>query len=77
MCRSGLDRTWTRFAAENCHTRTQVHPVDLVVCLLIVLAALAAVARRLNVSYLIVLVIGGLVLALIPRLPEVPPQPGF
>jgi len=54
-----------------------VHPVDLVVCLLIVLAALAAVARRLNVSYLIVLVIGGLVLALIPRLPEVPPQPGF
>ncbi len=48
-----------------------MHPVDLVVCLLIVLVALVTVARRLNVSYPIVLVIGGLVLALFPRLPEV------
>jgi monovalent cation/hydrogen antiporter len=52
-----------------------VHPIDLVVCLLIVLAALATVARRLNVSYPIVLVIGGLVLALFPRLPEVRLEP--
>jgi monovalent cation/hydrogen antiporter len=52
-----------------------VHPVDLVVCLLIVLAALVTVARRLNVSYPIVLVIGGLVLALFPRLPEVRLEP--
>jgi Na+/H+ antiporter len=57
------------------HTRTQVHPVDLVVCLLIVLVALVTVARRLNVSYPIVLVIGGLVLALFPRLPEVRLEP--
>jgi monovalent cation/hydrogen antiporter len=46
-------------------------PVELVVCLLIVLVALVIVARRLHVSYPIVLVIGGLVLALFPRLPEV------
>jgi Na+/H+ antiporter len=52
-----------------------VHPIDLVVCLLIVLAALATVARRLNVSYPIVLVIGGLLLALSPRLPEVRLEP--
>jgi monovalent cation/hydrogen antiporter len=39
--------------------------------LLILLVALVTVARRLNVSYPIVLVIGGLVLALCPRLPEV------
>jgi monovalent cation/hydrogen antiporter len=48
-----------------------VHPVNLVVCLLVVLVALVTVARRLNVSYPIVLVVGGLVLALFPRLPEV------
>jgi Na+/H+ antiporter len=53
----------------------QVHPVDLVVCLLIVLAVLVSIARRLNVSYPIVLVIGGLVLALFPRLPEVRLEP--
>jgi monovalent cation/hydrogen antiporter len=52
-----------------------VHPVDLVVCLLIVLVALVTVARRINVAYPIVLVIGGLVLALFPRLPEVRLEP--
>ena len=52
-----------------------MHPVDLVVCLLIVLAVLVTIARRLNVSYPIVLVIGGLVLALFPRLPEVRLEP--
>jgi monovalent cation/hydrogen antiporter len=52
-----------------------VNPVYLVVCLLIVLAALVNLARRLNISYPIVLVIGGLVLALFPRLPEVRLEP--
>jgi monovalent cation/hydrogen antiporter len=52
-----------------------VHPVDLVVCLLIILAALTIVARQLNLSYPIVLVIGGLILALFPRLPEVRLEP--
>jgi monovalent cation/hydrogen antiporter len=51
--------------------RRQVHPVDLVVGLLILLAALVTVARRLKVSDPIVLVIGGLLLALFPRLPDV------
>jgi Na+/H+ antiporter len=57
------------------HIGGQVHPVDLVVCLLIVLVALALAARRLNVSYPIVLVLGGLILALLPRLPEVKLEP--
>ncbi len=48
-----------------------MHPVGLVVCLLIVLVALVTVARRLHVSDPIVLVIGGLVLALFPKLPDV------
>jgi Na+/H+ antiporter len=52
-----------------------VNPVYLVVCLLIVLAALVNVARRLDISSPIVLVIGGLLLALFPRLPEVRLEP--
>ena len=53
----------------------QVNPVYLVVCLLIVLAVLVNVARRLDISYPIVLVLGGLVLALFPRLPEIRLEP--
>jgi hypothetical protein len=45
------------------HTVERVHPVELVVCLLIVLVVPVTAAQRLNVSYPIVLVIGGLVLA--------------
>ena len=63
------------FAARTIHARAPVNPVYLVVCLLIVLAALVNLARRLNISYPIVLVIGGLVLALFPRLPEVRLEP--
>jgi Na+/H+ antiporter len=70
FCGLGLDST-----PESRHTGWQVHPVDLVVCLLIVLVALALAARRLNVSYPIVLVLGGLILALLPRLPEVKLEP--
>src|ERR1700738_5392645 len=54
---------------------TQVNPVYLVVCLLTVLVALVKVARRLDISYPIVLVLGGLLLALFPRLPEVRLEP--
>jgi len=57
------------------HTVERVHPVELVVCLLIVLVVLVTAAQRLNVSYPIVLVIGGLVLALFPGLPEVRLEP--
>ena len=52
-----------------------MNPVYLVVSLLIVLAALVNVARRLDISYPIVLVIGGLLLALFPRLPDVRLEP--
>ena len=60
---------------ERRHSSARMHPVDLVVCLLIVLVVLVAVAQRLKVSQPIVLVIGGLVLALFPRLPEVKLEP--
>ena len=63
------------FAARTIHAWARVNPVYLVVCLLIVLAALVNVARRLDISYPIVLVIGGLLLALFPRLPEVRLEP--
>jgi monovalent cation/hydrogen antiporter len=53
----------------------EMNPVYLVVCLLIVLAALVNIARRLDISSPIVLVIGGLLLALFPRLPEVRLEP--
>lgn len=56
---------------EIWHSQKLVHPIDLVVCLLIVMVILVTVARRLNVSQPIVLVLGGLLLALFPRLPEV------
>jgi monovalent cation/hydrogen antiporter len=52
-----------------------VHPIDLIVCLLIVLVVLVTVAQRFKVSHPIALVIGGLVLALFPRLPEVRLEP--
>jgi monovalent cation/hydrogen antiporter len=52
-----------------------VHSVGLVVALLLVLVALVALAFRLRVSYPIVLVLGGLVLALPPRLPTVTLDP--
>jgi Na+/H+ antiporter len=63
------------FADRTLHTGRQVNPVYLVVCLLTVLVALVNVARRLDISSPIVLVIGGLLLALFPRLPEVKLEP--
>jgi monovalent cation/hydrogen antiporter len=60
---------------ERRHISARMHPVDLVVCLLIVLVVLVNVAQRLKVSQPIVLVIGGLVLALFPRLPVVKLEP--
>ena len=64
-----------RFGGENPHTRALVHPIDLVVCLLIVLVILVTIARRLSVSHPIILVIGGLLLAICPGLPEVRLEP--
>jgi monovalent cation/hydrogen antiporter len=52
-----------------------VHTVDLVVCLLIVLVVLVTATRPFNVSYPIVLVLGGLILCLFPRLPKVRLEP--
>jgi monovalent cation/hydrogen antiporter len=52
-----------------------VHSVQLVVALLVVLVALVALAFRLNISYPIVLVSGGLLLAIPPRLPAIRLEP--
>ena len=52
-----------------------MHAVDLVFCLLVVLVVLVTIAQRLSISYPIVLVIGGLILSLFPRLPEVRLEP--
>jgi Na+/H+ antiporter len=52
-----------------------VHSVQLVVALLVVLVALVALANRLNISYPIVLVLGGLILAIPPRMAEIRLEP--
>jgi Na+/H+ antiporter len=62
----GLDSS-----TRNRHSRELVHSIDLVVSLLIALVILATVAQRLKVSQPIVFVLGGLLLALIPGLPEI------
>jgi CPA1 family monovalent cation:H+ antiporter len=49
----------------------------LLLALLVVVAALASVAKRLSVPYPIVLVIGGLVLSLVPGLPHVSLDPNI
>jgi Na+/H+ antiporter len=50
---------------------------ELVVVLLVVAAGLAVAARRINVPYPILLVLGGAVLALLPGLPVVSIDPGL
>jgi Na+/H+ antiporter len=52
-----------------------VHSVQLVVALLVVLVALVALANRLNISYPIVLLLGGLILAIPPRMPDIRLEP--
>lgn len=48
-----------------------MNEIELILLLLVVVAALTPVARRLHVPYPILLVVGGLVLALIPGVPDV------
>src|SRR5262245_20040307 len=48
---------------------------ELVLALLIAVAALVTVARRLGIAYPILLVIGGLVLGLVPGLPRIEVKP--
>ena len=48
-----------------------MHEVELVLALLVATTVLAPVAKRLNVPYPILLVLGGLVLALAPAVPNV------
>src|ERR1700732_5136142 len=55
-----------------------LHAVETVILLLLVLvAAFAAVARRLKVPYPIVLVLAGLVISFVPRMPRVPLDPNI
>lgn len=52
-----------------------MHEIEIILGLLLVVAALAVVAERLAVPYPILLVVGGLVLGFIPGLPEVELDP--
>jgi CPA1 family monovalent cation:H+ antiporter len=52
-----------------------VNEIELILLLLVVVAALTPVARRLRVPYPVLLVVGGLVLALLPIVPDVPLNP--
>jgi len=48
-----------------------IHTVEIIFGLLVAVASLALLARRLNIAYPILFVIGGLVISLIPGLPRV------
>jgi Sodium/hydrogen exchanger family len=48
-----------------------MHEIELVLALMVAVAALATVARALRIPYPILLVLGGLVLALLPVVPDV------
>ena len=52
-----------------------MHGAELILGLLIAVAALVTVARRLEIAYPIFLVIGGLVLGLVPGLPRIRVDP--
>src|SRR6267142_6052536 len=52
-----------------------MHHAELVLSLLIAVAALVTVARRLDIAYPIFLVIGGLVLGLVPGIPRIEMDP--
>ncbi len=55
---------------------TGIHSIELVVLLLLVfVAALAALAKRFQTPYPIILVIGGLIISLFPRIPRVALDP--
>lgn len=52
-----------------------MHEIEIILGLLVVVAALAVVAQRLAIPYPILLVLGGLVLGFIPSLPKVELEP--
>jgi CPA1 family monovalent cation:H+ antiporter len=52
-----------------------VHSAELVLALLIAVAALVTIARRVGIAYPIFLVIGGLVLGLVPGVPRIEIEP--
>jgi CPA1 family monovalent cation:H+ antiporter len=52
-----------------------MNEIELVLALLVAVAALAPLARKLRAPYPIVLVIGGLILALLPFVPYIPLEP--
>ena len=54
-----------------------MHEIEVILGLLLVVAALAVVAQRLAIPYPILLVIGGLVLGFVPGLPKVELNPEF
>jgi CPA1 family monovalent cation:H+ antiporter len=54
-----------------------MHELELVLALLVVVTALTPIARRLRVPYPILLVLAGLILALLPAVPDIPLDPNL
>jgi CPA1 family monovalent cation:H+ antiporter len=54
-----------------------LHEIELVLALLVVVTALTPIARRLHVPYPILLVLAGLILALLPIVPDIPLDPNL
>ena len=64
-----------RLAGARFRTLIELNPIELVLGLLVVAIALAYLARRIGVSYPILLVLGGLALGFLPGLPPVELEP--
>src|SRR5919201_412417 len=52
-----------------------MNDIELILVLLVIVTALTPIARRLRVPYPVLLVLGGVVLALIPAFPDIPFNP--
>src|SRR5439155_17086245 len=64
-----------RYASRRAGGGDSMHTAELILALLIAVAALVTIARRLGIAYPIFLVIGGLGLGLVPRIPRVEIDP--
>ena len=52
-------------------------PIEFIVALLIVTIPLVAIARRIDIPYPVVLIVGGLVLGFVPKLPRLELDPNL
>ena len=73
--RWGLSNAWLAIVAASRLYNEALHGAELILALLIAVAALVTVARGIGIAYPIFLLIGGLVLGLVPGVPRIEMDP--